>query len=326
MMPLIFVFIVGAAAAVVRRRLLAGPGSIPDAPARMLGWSVGLLAAEREERGRAMIGELDRIEGRTQRWRFALGCAGGALVMPPWGRSAAALGALLTAAAGAGGLVAYAHLHYRLPADGWTWFWDAVLLLVLVGYVLGGSTLLRRPGVAGPGLAGGLLTAAAWLAVSGFDFDHWINSVRSHWLLAFLAPVVVGAGGTLWGGSAAAGRRAARLAAVTAALGVYLYGVLAVAVVGAAGHDPSDGWTPAQVVDDNLGNQAVFYLVALPLMTATIGWAAAAATARLRPDRSPSPAPAAVARGHRVWLVILPCAALAAMVLLVLLMFLAPHR
>ena len=100
--------------------------------------------------------------------------------------------------------------------------------------------------------------------------------------MLFLAPIVVGVGATLWGGNAATGRRAARLAAVTAALGIYLYGVLAVAVLGATGHDPSDGWTVAQVVDDNLGNQAVFYLIALPLMTATIGWAAAAATARLR--------------------------------------------
>ena len=71
-----------------------------------------------------------------------------------------------------------------------------------------------------------------------------------------------------------------------AALGIYLYGVLAVAVVGATGHDPSDGWTTAQIVADDLGNQAVFYLVALPLVTATIGWAAAAATARLRYGRS----------------------------------------
>lgn len=45
-------------------------------------------------------------------------------------------------------------------------------------------------------------------------------------------------------------------------------------VLGATGHDPGDGWTSAQVVDDDLGNQATFYLVALPLMAATFGWAA----------------------------------------------------
>jgi hypothetical protein len=229
-----------------------------------------------------MIGELDRLDGRARRWRFALGCVGAAVVLPPWGRAAAALGALMAVAASAGGLAVYTHIHYRLSTDGWTWVGTAILLVFLLGYILAGSTLLRRPGVAAPGLAGGLLVAASWMAASGFTFNHWLNSTRTDRWLWLLAPIVVGVGGTLWGGSAAVGRRAARLATVTAALGVYLYGVLAVAVLGAAGHDPSDGWTAAQVVDDNLGNQAVFYLMALPLMTATIGWAAAAATARLR--------------------------------------------
>jgi hypothetical protein len=284
--------VVGIGVALIRRRLLAAPGDptwSQDAPARLLGWAVGLLAAQREEWGQAMIGELDRLDGRARRWRFALGCVGAAVVLPPWGRAAAALGALMAVAASAGGLALYTQVHYRLGTDGWTWVVAAILVVCLVGYILAGSVLLRRPGVAGPGLAGGVLVAAAWLAASGFTFNHWLNSIRSDWWLLFpiLAPIVVGVGGTLWGGSAAVGRRAARLATVTAALGVYLYGVLAVAVLGAAGHDPSDGWTAAQVVDDNLGNQAVFYLMALPLMTATIGWAAAAATARLRHAQPP---------------------------------------
>lgn len=291
-MPLMFIFVVGIGVALIRRRLLAGPGDrmSQDAPARLLGWAVGLLAAEREQWGQAMIGELDRLDGRARRWRFALGCVGAAVVMPPWGRAAAALWALMAVAASAGGLALYTHVHYRLGTDGWTWVGAAILLMVLVGYILGGSALLRRPGVAGPGLVGGLFVAAAWLTVGGFTFNRWLNSSGWDWWLLFLAPVVVGVAGTLWGGSAAVGRRAARLATVTAALGVYLYGVLAVAVLGAAGHDPSDGWTAAQVVDDNLLNQATFYLMALPLMTATIGWAAAAATARLRYGR-PAPAP-----------------------------------
>jgi hypothetical protein len=287
-MPLIFIFVVGIVVALIRRRLLAGPGDrtwSEDAPARLLGWAVGLLAAQRGEWGQAMIGELDRLDGRARRWRFALGCVGAAVVLPPWGRGAAALGALMAVAASAGGLVVYTHLHYRLGIDGWTVVGAAIVLVSLLGYILAGSVLLRRPRVAGPGLAGGVLVTAAWLAGSGFTFNHWLNSTRTDLWLWLLAPIVVGVGGTLWGGSAAVGRRAARLATVTAALGVYLYGVLAVTVLGTAGHDPSDGWTAAQVVDDNLGNQATFYLMALPLMTATIGWAAAAATARLRHGR-----------------------------------------
>ena len=362
-MPLMFIFVVGIAVALIRRRLLAAPGDRPagDAPARLLGWAVGLLAAQRQEWGQAMIGELDRLDGQGRRWRFALGCVGAAVVLPPWGRAAAALGALMAVAASAGGLVVYTYQHYRLSIDGWTWVGAAVLLMVLGGYILGGSALLRRPGVAGPGLVGGLLVAAAWLTVGGFTFNRWLNSLGSHSWLLFLVPVVVGVGGTLWGGSAAAGRRAARLAAVTAALTIYLYGVLAVAVHGAAGHDPSDGWTVAQVVEDNLSNQATFYLMALPLMTATIGWAAAAATARLRygrpapaphpvptttpratqpwahPSREDHPVPArphpgdgpsgaiAATRRRRTWYPLLLCAALAATAFLVFLTFLGPH-
>ncbi|MFU8871750.1 hypothetical protein [Micromonospora sp. SL4-19] len=311
-MLLMFIFVAGVAVALIRRRLLAAPDDpmrSQDAPARLLGWAVGLLAAEREQWGQAMIGELDHLDGRARRWRFALDCVAAAMVMPPWGRAAGALGSLMAVAASAGGLALYTHVHYRLATDGWTWAWAAILVVFLVGYLLGGNALLRRRGVAGPGLVGGLLVAATWLAVGGFTFDRWLNSLWSHWWLLFLAPVVVGVGGTLWGGSAAVGRRAARLAAVTAALTIYLYGVLAVAVLGAAGHDPSDGWTPAQVVGDNLGNQAAFYLMALPLMTATIGWAAAAATARLRPAQpvlvpaspvlpAPGPGPAPTATTH----------------------------
>lgn len=362
-MPVLFVFVIGIAVALIRRHYLVAPEDRPsgDAPARLLGWAVGLLAEQRQEWGQAMIGELDRLDGRARRWRFALGCVAAAVVMPPWGRAAAALGALMTIAASGGGLVAYTHMHYRLHTDGWTWVGAVILPLLLVGYILGGSVLLRRPGVTGPGLVGGLVVAAAWLAAGGFTFNRWLDSnglVPEDWLL-LLAPIVVGAGGTLWGRSAAVGRRAVRLATVTAALGIYLYGVLAVAVHGAIGHDPSDGWTTAQIVADNLGNQAVFYLIALPLMTATIGWAAAAATGRLRrvqpvlvpeqptllaPAGGPAPvatprtvpsqsppasvpaATPATARGqHRTWYALLLCAALAATAFLVFLTFLSPH-
>jgi hypothetical protein len=143
----------------------------------------------------------------------------------------------------------------------------------------------RRPKVAGPGLAGGLFVAAVWLAVSGWTFGRFLAPVLATGarpLLLIAVPSAVGAGATLRGGSAAVGKHAARLAAVSAGLGLYLYGLLAVAAVGAGGPPGLPGATVAGNVSDRLGNQVILGLIVLPLATATVGWAAAAATARLR--------------------------------------------
>src|SRR5436190_8872008 len=123
MSPVLFIFVVGIAVALIRRHFLVAPEDRPsgDPPARLLGWAVGLLAEPRREWGQAMIGELDRLDGRARRWRFALGCVVAAVVMPPWGRAVAALGALMAVAASGGGLFVYTHVHYRLHTDGWTW-------------------------------------------------------------------------------------------------------------------------------------------------------------------------------------------------------------
>ena len=47
-----------------------------DGPVRLLRWAVGMLTAQRDEWGRAMLGELDYIDGRGRRWRFAVSTAG----------------------------------------------------------------------------------------------------------------------------------------------------------------------------------------------------------------------------------------------------------
>jgi hypothetical protein len=79
-------------------------------PERLLRWAVGLLSAQREEWGQAMLGELGFIDGRGRRWRFAVGCAGGALLMQPWGRTA-----------------------------------GVIMLTFLVGFTLAAATLLSPP-------------------------------------------------------------------------------------------------------------------------------------------------------------------------------------
>jgi hypothetical protein len=262
----------------------ADPALRDDAPARLLGWAASLLSAQREEWGQAMLGELACIDGRARRWRFAVGCAGAALLLPPWGRAAAAVWAF--AAIAAGGAALYASVVARYDLGAGEWVFAAIALVLLAGFTLVIGVQVRRPGVALPGLLGGLLVALAWAAPRGFTFYGLIVAVPPGWavlLQLIVVPLALGAAGTLWGGSAAAGRRIARLAALTAGLGVFLYGTLAVAVIGAAGAQIDATWTVSADVADRLGNNAVFYLWFLPLTTAALGWAAATATARLHP-------------------------------------------
>lgn len=276
----------GIAVALIRRRaraVPAGPAVRGDVPERLLRWAAGLMSAGREEWGQAMVGELDHIDGRGRRCRFAAGCAGATLLLAPWGRAAAALWAMTVAAVGAVGVYAAVAVRYRLGADGWVF--AVIALVVLASFTLAAAILLRRPGIARPGLAGGLFVALAWLALSGFSFDGIIAPVISLWshlVLLIAVPVLVGVAGTLRDGSAVTGRRTARLAAISAALGLYLYATIAVAVLGAGG-PPDPGWTASSIVSDRLGSNVIADLLAVPLVTATIGWAAAAATARLCP-------------------------------------------
>jgi len=266
------------------RTVPADLGVRDDVPVRLLRWAVGLLSARRAEWGQAMLGELDYIEGRGRRWRFAVGCAGAALLLPPWGRAAAAVWAMAAAAAAAADLDASVVVRYRLGAGDWVF--AVIMLAFLASLTLAAATLLRRPGVVLPGLAGGLLVALAWLAMRGFTFYGAIAPMTAPFtpLVPMVAvPVLVGVAGTLRAGSAADGRRIARLAAISAGLSLYLYGVIAVAVLGAAGPPADPGMTVGYIVGDRLGSNMIENLVAIPLVTATIGWAAAAATARIRP-------------------------------------------
>ena len=285
-MLIVMMCLAGSAVALIlrsARAVPAGPAARGDAPERLLRWAAGLLSAQRAEWGQAMLGELDHIDGRGPRWRFAAGCAGAALLLPPWGPAAAAMWVMAAAAAGAADVFAAVAVRYRLGAGGW--IFAAIALVFLVSFTLAAATLLRRPGVALPGLLGGLVVALAWLAMQGFTF----YDVIAPWTAPFwpLVPMVavpagVGVAGTLRAGSAA-GRRIARLAAVSAGLGLFLYGTIAVAVLGAGGPPSDPGSTVRYTVSDRLSSNALPDLVLIPLVTATIGWAAAAATARLRP-------------------------------------------
>ena len=70
----------------------------------------------------------------------------------------------------------------------------------MTGVLLGGVSPVRRPGVAIPGLLGGLIVGLVWLALSGFTFLDQIlpDIVHWHqWVDLIVVPFVVGAAGTV---------------------------------------------------------------------------------------------------------------------------------
>jgi len=288
--------LLGIGVAVVRAwacHVPAGPAARDDVPARLLRWAVGRLPAQREEWGQAMLGELGHIDVRARRWRFAVGCAGAALLMPPWGRAAVAVWAMAAVAVGSAALYAFAGFRYGLEAGDWVF--ALVPLVFVAGYALVACVLVRQPRVAAAGLLGGLLVALAWLVLYGWTFDDVIaNPVTALWVplvLLIAVPLLAGAAGALCGGSPAAGRRIALLAALSASLYMFLYGTIAVVAVGAGGPPGDPGCTGPCLTGDRLDSNVVFYLWGLPLMTTAIGWAAAAATARIRPRLATSGVP-----------------------------------
>src|SRR5436309_12343970 len=122
-MPFFLVFLITPIAVAVAlyrrnpRRVLDGPTE--DAPLRLLRWAVSLLSPQRAEWGQAMLGELGHLDGRLRRMRFAFGCAGAALILPPWGRAAGALWAMIGIAAASVTIYAGLAVDYRLGVGDW---------------------------------------------------------------------------------------------------------------------------------------------------------------------------------------------------------------
>jgi len=293
-MPFFIVFLmtpIGVAIALFRRnprRFLDGPTE--DAPLRLLRWAVSLLSAERAEWGQAMLGELGHLDGRLRRMHFALGCTGAALVLPPWGRAAGLLWATIGITAASFAVYAGLIVRYRLGVGDWIWL--AVVLIICVGYLLGASALLRRPGIALPGLLGGVFATVVGLVLTGFtaiDQVTFIPNPWQQWVTVIVVPAAIGAAGTLWRRDPAAGRRVARLAALSAGLLQLLYATVAVAVLGSGGPlDQGGGFTIRGTVSDRLANN-IIDLVLSTLIIVMVGWAAAALAGYLV-RRPPAPA------------------------------------
>jgi hypothetical protein len=254
-----------------------------DGPLRLLQWAVGLLPADRVDWGQAMLGELDRIEGRSRRWRFALGCMAGVALLPPWG-SDGPMAVLVAAALGSAVVFGIGFVHFGLATNPWNWVMLAILAALVMSSLVAVNVQLRRPGVARLGLVGGLFVAAAWLAVSGFTWQGIISPIYSvgAWsgpAVLIGVPLVVGVGGAWHSKSASVGRRAARLAGASAGLAMFFISTIAVVAIDGGQRDPGAG--VAGGVSESFSNVAMLFLILLPLATTAVGWVAATAIARL---------------------------------------------
>jgi hypothetical protein len=275
-----------------------GP-AVQDAPSRLLAWAVRALPADRAQWGEAMFGELHQMDNQRQRWRFAIGCAGAALLLPSRRADSAGLAARLVAAtalAGAG-LVAYSLWRYPgILAQGKTWPILTIFLTVLVGYALIATFLVRRGPVARPGLAGGLALAGAWIIGGTATVFQPPQPAHSLALLAIpIASLAVGVAAASRSATAAVRHQVVLLSAAVAGLTFFL--VLAGVTLLTAGgpYDagqlrdfPGSGLPTmaTYAVSDNLGS-AMMLLLLVPAVTASIGCAAAGITALLAHRATP---------------------------------------
>ena len=255
-----------------------------DAPLRLLQWAVGMLPADRVDWGQAMLGELDRIEGRSGRWRFALGCVAGVVLLPPWG-PVGPMAALVAMGLGSALVFGFGFVHFGLATNPWNWMMLAILAALVMVSMITVNVQLRRPGVARLGLVGGLFVSATWVVVSGFTWQGIIIPIYSvgAWsgpAVLIGVPLVVGAACAWRSKSASVGRRAARLAGASAGLAMFFVGTLAVVTIDGGTRDPGVG--VAGGVSEAFSNVAMLFLIFLPFATAAVGWVAATATARFR--------------------------------------------
>jgi hypothetical protein len=294
------VCLLGVAVIVLRRGNVrafpAGVGS--DVPQRLLAASVTLLAADRAEWGQAMIGELDRLTARGERWRFVLGCARATLLLPPRrgvpGRLIVTV--VASAAVACVGLVGYGLVRYPGVITGArSWVAVAAFLAVLVGYTMTANIIVRRmdqPALDAVrvALTGATVIAVLWIVLgltASFGGSDYLVTLS---LLALpLASLTVGALGTWRGRTASTGRRAAVLLALGTGMLVFLVWVGDTLLTGGRPYDAgmirdfhSSGAQDlaTYAVNDNMGS-AMMLLLLVPMLAASFGLTGAAITARL---------------------------------------------
>jgi hypothetical protein len=303
---LLTVWMVVAARAAVRRRSRAAAGPRADFADRLLAATVRLLPAERADWGQAMIGELEHVDTRPERRRFAVGCLVAALLAPrprpEAGRPfvAVVLGAIAVCLALVGfGLVRYPGL---ITGAG-TWLAVGFFIAVLAGYA--GLTLVitrraQTPGslLRSAGIGGVLVAATCFLVGLAATLQPPWFIPMSLLLLVPLVSIGIGALGARRGRReprpGAVGLQTAALSGVVAGLFLFILWVGTTMVSSGAPYDAgqlrdfSHSGAPdlaTYAVSDNLG-AGMMLLILVPLMTVTLGGAGAAITSRLQHRRT----------------------------------------
>jgi hypothetical protein len=282
---IIFALVVLAVAAGIYRAWRRGSSGRADIPALIVGWAARLLSVDRAEWGQAMLGELGQYKGFA-RWRFALGCAVAAIGLPRRGRSGRwVMASVLVASIASAGLVGYGFVRYPGMVTGTgTWLALAAFAAVLAGFVVITGATTRQSPVAVTGLVCGCALAGVWIVVGAIALSTRNTASMFFLLILPLASIGVGVVGTRRGRTRTAGRRAALVSAVVAALAVFLVLATDTLITGGRPYDAgqlqdfaTSGYPDmaTYAVSDNLGTAMVLLLL-MSVMTAVLGSAGAA--------------------------------------------------
>jgi hypothetical protein len=265
-----------------------------DAATAVLALACEHLPADRAEWGRAMCTELACIDGRTARWRFALGGVRAALSARLSGRmtgkpdlSIVVAGALVCLGLVVAALATYPALlgEPKLP------LLLGALAVVLCGYTLIASASARNttPAVRGPratGLIAGVVLGVVWLVFAA----AWWNLHGWPLVAAIVLPVVAGGYFARSTGAALAAVKALTRTALIAGLVVFVGSAIDAFVTAGGPYDTSQldefhhsGYTslPAYWMGEDLA-VAVMLLIFVPCLTVAVGSIGAVAVG-LRP-------------------------------------------
>jgi hypothetical protein len=286
---IVALIVLAVAAGVYRARRERGTGGGADIPAAVVGWAARLLSVDRAQWGQAMLGELGQYEGFA-RWRYALGCAVAAIGLPRRGRSGRwVMAYVLVASIASAGLVGYGFARYPGMVTGTgTWLALATFAALLAGFVMVTGVTTRRSPLGVTGLVCGCALAGVWIVVGAVTLST--RSTASMFLLLILplASIAVGVIGARRGHTRTAGRRAALVSAVVAALAVFLVLATDTLITGGRPYDAgqlqdfaTSGYPDmaTYAVSDNLGTAMVLLLL-MSVMTAVLGSAGASLARR----------------------------------------------